>query len=98
MYKLIKLKYFYLESSSGFQMDCGAIHLDSTSRENVIGSVYAFIKNYQGKPTRKYLEEELSQFGKQPVRYAILRLTKEGRIKRVRGFGSRGIEYYYKSL
>jgi DNA-binding GntR family transcriptional regulator len=44
------------------------------------------------------MEEELSQLGKQPVRYAILRLTKEGKIKRVRGFGSRGIEYYYKSL
>jgi hypothetical protein len=35
---------------------------------------------------------------KQDVRLAITRLTVQGRIKRVRGFGKRGIEYFYKDI
>jgi hypothetical protein len=35
---------------------------------------------------------------KQDVRLAITRLTVQGRIKRVRGFGKMGIEYFYKDI
>jgi hypothetical protein len=32
------------------------------------------------------------------VRFAITRLTVQGRIKRIRGFGKVGIEYFYKDV
>jgi hypothetical protein len=35
---------------------------------------------------------------KQDVRFAITRLTVQGRIKRIRGFGKVGIEYFYKDI
>ena len=61
-----------------------------------IDRVYAIIKNRSGKVTSKDLDQMIGN--KQHVRLAITRLTVQGRIKRVRGFGKMGIEYFYKDI
>jgi hypothetical protein len=61
-----------------------------------IDRVYAIIRNRSGKVTSKDLDQMIGN--KQDVRLAITRLTVQGRIKRVRGFGKRGIEYFYKDI
>ena len=63
---------------------------------DLIESVYAIIQSRSGKVTSKDLDELIGN--KQDVRFAITRLTVQGRIKRIRGFGRVGIEYYYKDL
>jgi phage tail sheath gpL-like len=67
------------------------------SGEKLIESVYLLIKNYYGgRATTKQIEKEMDNVcNKRRMLYAILRLTRDGKIKRVRGFGSKGIEYYY---
>jgi DNA-binding transcriptional regulator PaaX len=69
-------------------------------RENRSGSfievVYAIIRSSSGKLTSKDLDRIIGN--KQDVRLAITRLTVQGRIKRIRGFGKRGIEYFYKDI
>ena len=61
-----------------------------------IDRVYAIIRNRSGKVTSKDLDQMIGN--KQYVRLAITRLTVQGRIKRVRGFGKMGIEYFYKDI
>lgn len=61
-----------------------------------IEKVYTIIKNKSGKVTSKDLDEIIGN--KQDVRIAITRLTVQGKIKRVRGFGKMGIEYFYKDI
>ncbi|MDQ3851496.1 MAG: hypothetical protein M3299_01530 [Thermoproteota archaeon] len=61
-----------------------------------IDRVYAIIRNRSGKVTSKDLDQMIGN--KQYVRLAITRLTVQGRIKRVRGFGRMGIEYFYKDI
>jgi hypothetical protein len=83
--------------------------INDKSKQNVVELVYSIINNHGGKATRKYIEEEVhpsnnnnnshqNSNNKYIVRYAILRLLREGKIKRVRGFGPKGIEYYYVSI
>jgi hypothetical protein len=85
--------------------------INDKSKQNVVESVYSIISNHNGRATRRYIEEEIhssnnnndsnhnnSNNNKYIVRYAVLRLLREGRIKRVRGFGPKGIEYYYVSI
>ena len=69
----------------------------SLSGEKLIESVYLLIKNYYGgRATTKQIEKEIDNLcTRRKMLYAILRLTKDGKIKRVRGFGPKGIEYYY---
>jgi phage tail sheath gpL-like len=69
----------------------------SLSGEKLIESVYLLIKNcYGGRATTKQIEKEMDSLcNKRKMLYAILRLTRDGKIKRVRGFGQKGIEYYY---
>lgn len=62
----------------------------------LIETVYDIIKSNSGKVTSKDLDEVVGN--KQEVRFAITRLTVQGRIKRVRGFGKVGIEYFYKDI
>ena len=62
----------------------------------LIETVYAVIKSKSGKVTSKDLDNLVGN--KQDVRFAITRLTVQGRIKRVRGFGKVGIEYFYKDI
>ena len=61
-----------------------------------IDRVYTIIRNRSGKVTSKDLDQMIGN--KQDVRLAITRLTVQGRIKRVRGFGKMGIEYFYKDI
>jgi hypothetical protein len=62
----------------------------------LIETVYAIIKSRSGKVTSKDLDTMVGN--KQDVRFAITRLTVQGRIKRIRGFGKVGIEYFYKDI
>ena len=62
----------------------------------LIETVYAIIKNRSGKVTSRDLDNMIGN--KQDVRFAITRLTVQGRIKRIRGFGKVGIEYFYKDI
>ena len=62
----------------------------------LIETVYSIIKNNSGKVTSKDLDQMIGS--KQDVRFAITRLTVQGRIKRIRGFGKVGIEYFYKDI
>lgn len=62
----------------------------------LIETVYAVIRSKSGKVTSKDLDQLIGN--KQDVRFAITRLTVQGRIKRVRGFGKVGIEYFYKDV
>jgi hypothetical protein len=73
------------------------IQLNKKSKEYVYHSVYSIIKNYNGKATRKRIEKEIDS-SKYELQYAILRLIKEGKIKRIRGFGLNRIEYYYQDM
>lgn len=62
----------------------------------LIETVYAIIKSRSGRVTSKDLDSLVGN--KQDVRFAITRLTVQGRIKRIRGFGKVGIEYFYKDV
>ena len=72
------------------------LKLRSNSSSRFIDRVYAIIRNKSGKVTSKDLDQIIGN--KQDVRLAITRLTVQGRIKRVRGFGEIGIEYFYKDI
>ena len=75
------------------------IQVTQQPKEKLVESVYSLIKNdYGGLATTKHIEKKMDETSKRKMRYALRRLTKEGKIKRVRGFGSRGIEYYYKTV
>jgi hypothetical protein len=58
--------------------------------------VYSIVRNNSGKVTGKQLEREIGN--RYEVRYAITRLTKEGRIRRVRGFGIDRVEFFYQVI
>lgn len=66
------------------------------SSAGLIETVYAAIRSKSGKVTSKDLDQLIGS--KQDVRFAITRLTVQGRIKRIRGFGKVGIEYFYKDI
>jgi hypothetical protein len=70
--------------------------LKGTGSSNFIDMVYTIIRSRSGKVTSKDLDQMIGN--KQDVRLAITRLTVQGRIKRVRGFGKMGIEYFYKDV
>jgi hypothetical protein len=73
-----------------------SIQLGKSSKYDSTELVYSIIRNNSGKVTGKQLEREIGN--RYDVRYAITRLTKEGRIKRVRGFGVDRIEFYYLDI
>ncbi|HJU35086.1 MAG TPA: hypothetical protein VJ695_08185 [Nitrososphaera sp.] len=70
--------------------------LRSNGSSSFIDKVYTIIRNKSGKVTSKDLDQMIGN--KQDVRLAITRLTVQGKIKRVRGFGKMGIEYFYKDI
>jgi len=70
--------------------------LKGNGSSNFIDIVYMIVRTRSGKVTSKDLDEMIGN--KQDVRLAITRLTVQGRIKRVRGFGKMGIEYFYKDV
>jgi DNA-binding transcriptional regulator PaaX len=70
--------------------------LRGNSSSGFIDKVYDIIRNRSGRVTSKDLDQMIGN--KHEVRLAITRLTVQGRIKRIRGFGKRGIEYFYKDV
>lgn len=73
-----------------------SIQLGKSSKYDCTELVYSIIRNNSGKVTGKQLEREIGN--RYDVRYAITRLTKEGKIKRIRGFGVDRIEFYYLDI
>jgi hypothetical protein len=73
-----------------------SVQLGKNSKYDCTELVYSIIRNNSGKVTGKQLEREIGN--RYDVRYAITRLTKEGRIKRIRGFGVDRIEFYYLDI
>jgi hypothetical protein len=75
------------------------IQINKKSKENIDELVYSLIKRETGKITAKLIEKEIGRNKNQrDIQYAIIHLTKKGRIRRVRGFGLNGIEYYYHDI
>lgn len=66
------------------------------SRNQLIQNVYSLICSNSGKIRTIDLDRIVGN--KQDVRFAITRLTIMGRIRRKRGLGSNGIEYYYHDI
>jgi hypothetical protein len=80
-------------------MQLADIQRGTISKEKLIESVYMLIKNdYGGRATTKHIEKEMDDTSKRKMKYAIRHLTQEGKIKRVRGFGPKGIQYYYEII
>jgi predicted transcriptional regulator len=71
-------------------------NLRGNGSSGFIDEVYTIIRNKSGRVTSKDLDQIIGN--KQDVRLAITRLTVQGKIKRVRGFGKMGIEYFYKDI
>jgi len=71
-----------------------SIQLGKNSKYDCTELVYSIVRNNSGKVTGKQLEREIGS--RYEVRYAITRLTKEGRIRRIRGFGVDRVEFFYQ--
>jgi len=77
-------------------MSSDSIQINRSSKQKVMESVYSIIKTRSGKITAKDIEKDLGS--KYEAHYAILHLTKQGKIKRVKGFGLNRIEFYYEII
>lgn len=77
-------------------MSSNSIQINRSSKQKVMESVYSIIKIRSGKITAKDIEKDLGS--KYEAHYAILHLTKQGKIKRVKGFGLNRIEFYYEII
>lgn len=73
-----------------------SVQINRSSKYNTVQLVYSMIQKRSGELTAKLLEKEIGN--KYVVHYAITRLTKEGKIKRVRGFGPNRIEFFYLDI
>lgn len=73
-----------------------ALQINRDSKDRSVRSVYSIIKSHSGKVTTKYLEKEIGS--KYEVHYALRRLSREGKIKRIRGFGVDKVEYFYEDI
>jgi hypothetical protein len=76
-------------------MSNNSIQLNRISKQRVMDSVYSIIKTRSGKITAKDIERDVGS--KYEAHYAILHLTKQGKIKRIKGFGLNRIEFYYQT-
>ena len=77
-------------------MSTNSIQLSRSSKQKVVELVYSIIKTRNGKVTAKDIEKDLGS--KYEAHYAILHLTKQGKIRRVKGFGLNKIEFYYQII
>jgi predicted transcriptional regulator len=68
----------------------------SKSRDTIIQRVYAAIRKNSGKVRSADLHRLIGD--KEDVRYAVSRLTNAGKIKRMRGLGEKGVEYFYHDV
>ena len=71
----------------------------SCSKNHLAETVYSIIKSHRTlhankKVTTKLLEKEIGS--KYKARYAVTRLIKEGKIKRIKTIGPNKIEYFYE--
>lgn len=73
-----------------------SVQISGSSKSNTVQLVYSMIQKHSGELTAKLLEKEIGN--RYVVHYAITRLTKEGKIKRVRGFGPNRIEFFYLAI
>ena len=73
-----------------------SVQINRSSKYNTVELVYSMIQKHSGELTSKLLEKEIGN--KYVGHYAITRLTKDGRIKRVRGFGPNRIEFFYLDI
>jgi hypothetical protein len=77
-------------------MSANSIQLSRSSRQKVMELVYSIIKTRSGKVTAKEIERDLGS--RYEAHYAILHLTKQGKIRRIKGFGLNKIEFYYQII
>jgi DNA-binding transcriptional regulator PaaX len=56
--------------------------MKNSEKDSLVRSVYNIIRNRKGKVTAKHIEKEIGS--KYKVRYALIRLIKEGKIRRTR--------------
>ena len=77
-------------------MSSNSIQINRSPKQKVMESVYSIIKTRSGKITAKDIEKDLGS--KYEAHYAILHLTKQGKIKRVKVFGLNRIEFYYEII
>ena len=77
-----------------------SLYASVVEKRKVIELVYSIIKDTDDRnPTTKYIERQIDPTNRKYIKYAIKYLTKENKIKRIKGFGPHGIiEYYYKSV
>lgn len=74
-----------------------ARYRNESNRDNLRQQIYSIILRRPGKVRAVDLDKIFGN--KKQVRYAITRLTVDGRIKRVKGFGKGdGIEYFYTAI
>ena len=64
--------------------------------DGTLSQVYGLIRNQSGRVRTADLDAIFEN--KKKVRKAITRLTTQHKIRRVRGFGREGIEYYYCAI
>jgi predicted transcriptional regulator len=91
---------YYMTNNDSTSNSSKILQINRKLKEEGIDElVYSAIKNKSGKITTKHLEKEIgSNKSQREVQYAIIHLTKKGKIRRVRGFGLNGIEYYYHAI
>lgn len=77
-------------------MSTNSVQINRSSKLKVMESVHTIIKTRSGRVTAKDIERDLGS--KYEAHYAILHLTKQGKIRRVKGFGLNKIEFYYQSI
>ena len=77
-------------------MSTNSVQLSRSSKQKVMELVYSIIKTRSGKITAKEIEKDLGS--RYEAHYAILHLTKQGKIRRVKGFGLNKIEFYYQTI
>jgi len=65
----------------------------NSQTNDLVEHVYNIIQSRSGSITSKDLDRILGN--KQEVRFAITRITLQYKIKRIKGLGKHGIEYFY---
>ncbi len=74
----------------------GSSSTNTIKKQQLVEQVYFIIRGNSGKIRTTDLDRIIGN--KQDVRFAITRMTVSGRIRRKRGLGSSGIEYYYHDI
>ncbi|GEM_PF-517942 len=92
---LIFLSVKFLQFYMKLRTASAAIQADRDS-SRAVERVYTIIKQRSGRVTSKEIEAKIGSA--QLTRKAITRLTLQGKIKRIKGFGFDRVEYFYLDL